>query len=174
MWRIENFIKVDEMLRQPWTCMGLEWLTCRIVEFDQLTPEEEETTARVMAPEYSTELSEEETGVVEKFTRCRAQHHGVYDRLTSLTPQAFGSRLESVLGRLGALKNLEMFGFEYINHKIGKAELDWMAKSWPKLNLMYGLDQEGLYMFEHAQDRAALIKYFTKLRSDVAHDSFQR
>ncbi|KAK3808827.1 MAG: hypothetical protein JOS17DRAFT_796834 [Linnemannia elongata] len=206
---IENFIKVDEMLREPWTCMGLEWLTCRIVGLDRLTTIEEETAARIMAPGYSVELSEEETRVVEKFNRCRAQHHGVYDRLASLTrlkhldlgyenrypwtykagevyvgedgeeylhydPPTFDTlelTLESGLGRLGALKNLEMFGFECLNHKIGKTELDWMAKSWPKLNLMYGLDSERLYQFEHDEDRAALREYFTKLRPDVVHDS---
>ncbi|KAF9129555.1 hypothetical protein BGX30_013911, partial [Mortierella sp. GBA39] len=62
---IRNFIKVDEMLREPWTCMGLEWLTCRIVGLDRLTPIEEGTVARIMASGYSADLSEEETGVVE-------------------------------------------------------------------------------------------------------------
>lgn len=206
---IENFIKVDEMLREQWTCMGLEWLTCRIVGLDRLTPVEEETAARIMPPGYSADLSEEETRVVEKFSRCRAQHLGVYDRLASLTrlkhldlgyenrypweyksgnwyvgedgeeylrydPPTFDTlelTLESGLGRLGALKNLEMFGFECLNHKIGKTELDWMAKSWTKLNLMYGLDYERLYKFEHDENRAALREYFTKLRPDVVHDS---
>ncbi|KAF9080250.1 hypothetical protein BGX23_002407 [Mortierella sp. AD031] len=47
--------------------------------------------------------------------------------------------LESGLGRLAALKDLEMFGFECVNHRIGRAELDWMAKSWPKLKLILTL-----------------------------------
>ncbi|KAG0278292.1 hypothetical protein BGZ95_004290, partial [Linnemannia exigua] len=38
---IENFIKVDEMLRQPWACMGLERLTCRIVGVERLNKDEE-------------------------------------------------------------------------------------------------------------------------------------
>ncbi|KAF9080251.1 hypothetical protein BGX23_002408 [Mortierella sp. AD031] len=206
---IQNFIRVDEMLSQPWACMGLEWLTCRIVDVDRLSPEEERVVARVMAPGYSDKLSEEELVAVEKFNGCRAQHHGVYDRLASLTrlkhldlgyenryPWTFKTdnyyeaedgkkyvcydkptfdtlelTLESGLGRLAALKDLEMFGFECVNHRIGRAELDWMAVSWPKLKLMYGLDRERLYGIEHSKERAVLREYFQELCPDVVHDS---
>ncbi|KAF9134369.1 hypothetical protein BGW39_007247 [Mortierella sp. 14UC] len=206
---IENFIKVDEMLRQPWACMGLERLTCRIVGVDRLNKEEEALVERVMVPGYSSELSEEEKGAVEKFHRCRVQHHGVYDRLASLTRlrhlnlgyenrnpweykggntytgedgneyleyseptfDTLEMSLESGLERLAALRDLEMIGFECINHRIGKAELDWMAKSWPKLRLMYGLDKERLFEIEYDKNRAALKKYFKRLRPDVVHDS---
>ncbi|KAF9093999.1 hypothetical protein BGX23_002624 [Mortierella sp. AD031] len=205
---IQHHLWVDDMLRQPWACMGLEWLTCRIVGVDRLFPEEEDIVTRVMATGYSVELSAEESGAVEKFNRCRAQHHGVYDRLASLTRLKhldFGYEnryiwtskseeyytaedgeeyleyngpvfdtleltLESGLGRLAALRDLEMFGFECVNHRIGRAELDWMAKSWPKLKLMYGLDRERLYI-EPSKERAALRKYFLELRPDVVHDS---
>ncbi|KAF9968003.1 hypothetical protein BGZ73_000274 [Actinomortierella ambigua] len=206
---IQHFIKVDEMLRQPWVCMGLEWLTCRIVGVDRLTAEEEAVYARVMQPSYGAELSAKETQVVEKFQRCRAQHHGVYDRLASLKrlkhldlgyenryPWTYKSggayqgedgeeyleyagptfdtlelTLESGLDRLAGLTNLEMFGFECLNHKIGKAELDWMGRSWPRLKLMYGLDRERLYRIEHCKKRAALREYFEAIRPDVVHDS---
>ncbi|KAG0379342.1 hypothetical protein BGX24_000758 [Mortierella sp. AD032] len=82
---IMNFIKVDEMLRQPWACMGLERLTCQIVRVDRLNKEEEPVVAKVMSPGYSSEMTEEETRAVEKFHRCRAQHHEVCDQLASLT-----------------------------------------------------------------------------------------
>ncbi|KAK3830363.1 MAG: hypothetical protein J3R72DRAFT_528052 [Linnemannia gamsii] len=205
---IDNRIKVDEMLRQPWACMGLERLTCQIVEVNRLNKEEETLIAKVMAPGYLIELTEEETRVVEKFHRCRAQHHGVYDRLASLTRlkhlnigyenrdpweykggeayigedgvtylkydepmfDTLEMSLESGLDRLGALRNLEMIGFECINHRIGRAELDWMAKSWSKLRLMYGLDKERLLEIEYDKNRAALRKYFKRLRPDVVHD----
>ncbi|KAK3819331.1 MAG: hypothetical protein JOS17DRAFT_793982 [Linnemannia elongata] len=208
---IMNFVKVDELLRQPWTCMGLELLVCRIVGVDRLEEEEEAVVARVMVPGYSTELTEGETRAVEKFHRCRAKHHGVYDRLASLkrlkhldlgyetryptwadrgkryrgdngklyvrynhgpTFDTLELTLESGLSRLAALKDLRMFGFERINHRIGKAELDWMAKSWPKLELMYGLDKDRLFKNEHAKEKkTALRKYFRQLRPDVVHDS---
>ncbi|KAG0071913.1 hypothetical protein BGZ89_008983 [Linnemannia elongata] len=206
---IKNCIRVDEMLRLPWTCMGLEWLTCRIVGVDRLNEEEEAVVARVMVPGYSAELTEEETRAVEKFHRCRAQHHGVYNRLASLMrlkhldlgyenrnpweykggvsyigndgeeyleycKPAFDTlelTLESGLDRLAALKELEMFGFECLNHRIGKAELDWMAKSWPKMTLMYGLDKERLMDIEYDKKRIELRKYFKRLRPEVVHDS---
>ncbi|KAG0372166.1 hypothetical protein BGX24_000610 [Mortierella sp. AD032] len=79
--------------------------------------------------------------------------------------------LESGLDRLGVLKNLEMFGFECLNHRIGKKELDWMAKNWPRLKLMYGLDKEKLTMIEHDQERAVLKAYFQQSRLDVVHGS---
>ncbi|KAK3830358.1 MAG: hypothetical protein J3R72DRAFT_456001 [Linnemannia gamsii] len=206
---IMNFIKVDEMLRQPWACMGLERLTCRIVGVDRLNKGEEAVVAKVMATGYLNELTEEDTRAVEKFHRCRAQHHGVYDRLASLTRlkhlnlgyenrntgsacdracytgengvqyvkyaepmfDTLEMSLESGLDRLGVLRSLEMIGFECINHRIGRAELDWMAKSWPKLRLMYGLEKERLYMMEYDKNRTALRKYFKRLRPDVVHDS---
>ncbi|KAG0267223.1 hypothetical protein DFQ27_009004 [Actinomortierella ambigua] len=206
---IHHHIKVDEMLRRPWACMGLEWLSCRIVGVVRLMDEEELVVARVMAPDYTTELTASETRVVERFRQSRAHHRGVYERLASLTrlkhlDLGYENRypweykggetyvgkdgeeylsyngatfdtleltLESGLGQLAALKDLEMFGFECLNHKIGRAELDWMAKSWPKLKLMYGLDSERLYMIEKCKKRAALREYFQKIRPDVVHDS---
>lgn len=77
--------------------------------------------------------------------------------------------LASGLDRLGALKDLEVIGLECINHQIGRAELEWMAKAWPKLKLMYGLDKEWLYGVEHDQERVALREYFQVLRPDVKH-----
>jgi hypothetical protein len=197
------------MLRQPWACMGLEWLSCRIVGVDRLNDAEQSLVDRVMAHGYAVPLSDEERAAVEKFQRCRAQHHGVYDRLASLTklkhldlgyenrypwqyksgdsyeaedgeeylyygPPTFDTlelSLASGVDRLGALKNLEMIGFECINHRIGRAELEWMAKSWPKLNLMYGLDEDRLTNIEPNLEKALLKDYFQQLRPEVVHDS---
>ncbi|KAG0093912.1 hypothetical protein BGZ92_000027 [Podila epicladia] len=203
---IEQYILVDEMLRRPWACVGLEWLSCRIVGIDRLTDEEQAMVIQVMAPGYMEELNVEEVAAVEKFQRCRTQQHGVYDRLASLTRLKhlnlgceirgiFGAggtykvdgreyvsyaeptfdtlelSLASGLDRLGTLKDLEMIGFECINHRIGRDELDWMAKSWPKLKLMYGLDKERLYHIEHDKERASLKDHFQQVRPDVVHDS---
>ncbi|KAF9318222.1 hypothetical protein BG003_011616 [Podila horticola] len=206
---IRHFILVDEMLRRPWLCMGLEWLTCRILGVNRLTDEEQSLAERVMVPGYSSDLSAEEAAAVEKFERCRAQHHGVYDHLARLTrlrhldlgyenrypwtckigdvyevdgveyleyttPPTFETlelSLASGLDRLGALKDLEMIGFERLNHRIRRPELEWMAKSWPRLNLMYGLDKERLMDIEHCKERTALREYFQQLRPSVIHDS---
>ncbi|KAG0093909.1 hypothetical protein BGZ92_000024 [Podila epicladia] len=204
---IWHYIRVDEMLRQPWACMGLEWLSCQIIGMERLDAGDQFMVDRVMAPGYSDKLDAQERAAVDKFERCRDLHHRVYDRLASLTKLkhldlGFEDRdlyvllynytyyvdgkqyfeygrppfdtlelsLASGLDRLGALKNLEMIGFECINHQIGQAELEWMAKSWPKLNLMRGLAKEKLNKIEHCKERAALKEYFQQLRPDVVHE----
>ncbi|KAG0012264.1 hypothetical protein BGZ82_002673 [Podila clonocystis] len=201
---IARYIHVDKMLRRSWLCMRLEWLSCRIVGVDRLTDEEQAMVDRVMDPGYSNDLAAEEVVAVEKFERCRAQQHGVYDvpSLTKLKrldlgyenrypwthkrsgevyevegvqylkytmPPTFDTlelSLASGLDGLAALKELEMIRFKCINHRIGRTEVDWMAKSWPKLNLIYGLDNERLYDIEPSQERAALKEYFQQLRPD--------
>jgi hypothetical protein len=45
------------------------------------------------------------------------------------TPDTLELSLESGLGLLEALANLETIGFEGVDHRIGKLELEWMAKS---------------------------------------------
>lgn len=65
---------------------------------------------------------------------------------------------------------MEVIGFERINCQIGRAELEWMAKSWPMLNLMYGLGK-GLVPGDKPDiQRAQLKVYFQQLRPDVVHD----
>ncbi|KAG9062318.1 hypothetical protein KI688_005232 [Linnemannia hyalina] len=54
-------------------------------------------------------------------------------------PNTLELSLESGLDRLSTLNDLEMFGFEGLDHRIGKAELEWMAVSWPRIKIMPGL-----------------------------------
>ncbi|KAF8928114.1 hypothetical protein BGZ52_003709 [Haplosporangium bisporale] len=203
---IEHTLHVDEMLRQPWACKGLEWLTVQIRGVSRLTDGEQIVVDRVMVPGYSGDVSVDEEAAVEKFERCQAQQHGVYDRLASLTrlkhldlgyenrDPAIGRRREveryevggkeyvryngpmfdtlemslaSGLDRLGALKDLEMIRFECINYRIGRPELEWMAQSWRKLNLMYGLDKEPVQEAEPLREE--FKEYFQKLQPDVVH-----
>ncbi|KAF9366604.1 hypothetical protein BGX34_000072 [Mortierella sp. NVP85] len=85
-------------------------------------------------------------------------------------PDTLELSLESGLDQLGALKDLELFGFEAIDHRIGKKELEWMAKSWPKLRLIYGL-LDCLFMIEQDKKKLDLRKYMQALRPDVKHDT---
>jgi len=94
-----------------------------------------------------------------------------YLRYEGPIPDTMEFSLESGLDRLSALKNLEMFGFEGNNHKIGEKELDWMVEKWPKLNLMYGLAEDKLYMIEYDQKKAALRDCIQHLKPEVVHDS---
>lgn len=75
--------------------------------------------------------------------------------------------LASVLDRLEGLRHLEMIGFELINHRIGRAEEEWMAKSWPNLSLMYGIDKESISCADPHPRRAELKAYLQQLRPDV-------
>ncbi|KAG0216292.1 hypothetical protein B0O80DRAFT_524273 [Mortierella sp. GBAus27b] len=86
-------------------------------------------------------------------------------------PDTLELSLESGLDQLGALKDLEMFGFEAIDHRIQEKELEWMAESWPKLKLMYGLDHDRLDMIELDRRKEELKVFMQTLRPDVVHDS---
>ncbi|KAF9927703.1 hypothetical protein BGZ65_006650 [Modicella reniformis] len=78
--------------------------------------------------------------------------------------------LESGLDQLKALKNLELFGFGRVDHRITKKELEWMARSWPKLKIMCGLAEDRLYMIEQDRKKAELREYMQMLRPDVVHN----
>jgi hypothetical protein len=82
--------------------------------------------------------------------------------------------LESGLDRLDALENLEVFGFEAIDHRIEERELEWMTKSWPKLKLIYGLGEDSLLMIEPEERKTQLRKHMEMLRPDVKHGSYVR
>ncbi|KAF9538800.1 hypothetical protein EC957_006195 [Mortierella hygrophila] len=84
-------------------------------------------------------------------------------------PNTLELSLKSGLERLAGLKDLEMFGFEGLDHRIGKAELDWMAVNWPKLKIMRGLHVDTMPYVEYNVRRAELREYFQKLRPDVVH-----
>ncbi|KAF9209433.1 hypothetical protein BGZ59_010121 [Podila verticillata] len=206
-------LRVDETLRRPWVCMGLEQLSCQIRRLARLSEDEEMMAKRAGAPwpiGSNEELGcKDEQSAFEKIERCRVQHYGVYNRLASLTrlrylDLGFEDRMPEVesdydlyckgeeqryveyekppfdtlelslasgLGRLGVLKNLEVFVFECMNHRIERGELEWMAKSWPKLRLVFGLDKERLPKMKHDLKRAELKGYLQELRPDVVHDS---
>ncbi|KAG0348509.1 hypothetical protein BG004_005029, partial [Podila humilis] len=205
-------IRVDEMLRKPWACMGLEKLACQIVGVERLTRQEEVEVVGIMSVAKSPldvvyVLSEEERSLIQRFQRSRAQQQAVFKQLARLTrlkvldlgyenrdPWTYKSgmsyevdgkdyleyieepvfdtlelSLDSGLNQLGSLKNMEIFGFECINHRIGEVEVAWMAKSWPRLKTMRGLAKEELYDIEPCKVRLALRTYMKRLRSDVEH-----
>lgn len=79
--------------------------------------------------------------------------------------------LASGLDRIGALKDLEVFGFEGFNHQIGTAELEWMVTSWPKLKVMRGLQDETLHRMMYESKKAELREYMELLRPGVKHET---
>ncbi|KAG0280181.1 hypothetical protein BGZ95_011009 [Linnemannia exigua] len=79
--------------------------------------------------------------------------------------------LESGLGQLVDLVNLEVFGFEGIRHRIGAQELEWIAVHWPRLRVMRGLQEDLLPMLQPDAKRTELRKRMQTLRPNVRHQS---
>ncbi|KAG0279198.1 hypothetical protein BGZ95_001987 [Linnemannia exigua] len=78
--------------------------------------------------------------------------------------------LNSDLDRLETLSNLEVFGFEGVDHRIGKQELEWMAISWPKLKVMRGLQEDTLPRVLPDKAKSELRAFMCLLRPDVKHE----
>lgn len=91
-----------------------------------------------------------------------------YSRPMNSTP-AFS--LASGLGKLSGLKELEVFGFEGSNHRIGTLELDWMAENWPKLRMLRGLEEDTLPRIRFDEQKAFLREHLRRLRPEVQHES---
>jgi hypothetical protein len=84
--------------------------------------------------------------------------------------------LESGLDRLGSLTKLEVFGFESLDHRIGKAELVWMATHWPQLKVMRGIhkDRKILRVERPVESyKEGLRVFMQSLRADVAHEAIE-
>ncbi|KAG0071147.1 hypothetical protein BGZ89_011526 [Linnemannia elongata] len=92
-----------------------------------------------------------------------------YLRYGGPIPNTLELSLESGLDQLSTLNDLEVFGFEGLDHRIGKAELEWMAVSWPRLNTMRGLQESKLSSVEVDKHTRELREYFQTLRPEVAH-----
>ncbi|KAF9120918.1 hypothetical protein BGW39_010990 [Mortierella sp. 14UC] len=100
--------------------------------------------------------------------RCAQQ--GVPDGLLGAPFYVVPNSLELWIGidlpQLAALKNLEVFGFEGVDHRMGKPEIKWMAEAWPKLKVMHGLQEERLGSYAKNTE---LREYMQILRPDVKH-----
>jgi hypothetical protein len=82
--------------------------------------------------------------------------------------------LDSGLDRLKALTELEVFGFESLDHRIGRVELAWMASHWPRLRVLRGIheDKRMLRVKRPVDDhKEELRTYMRTLRSNVDHEA---
>jgi hypothetical protein len=66
-----------------------------------------------------------------------------------------------------------MFGFEGVEHRIDRKELEWMAGNWPELKLMHGLVDDQ-FEAEPNLEKPRLREYMQALRPDIVHASFFR
>ncbi|KAK3841565.1 MAG: hypothetical protein J3R72DRAFT_153478 [Linnemannia gamsii] len=78
--------------------------------------------------------------------------------------------LKSGLDRLSTMKNLRVFGFEGVDFKLSKLELEWMVDNWPRLRVPRGLQHDvtlpGLVRDER---KAELCEYIQVLKPEVKH-----
>lgn len=81
--------------------------------------------------------------------------------------------LATGLDRLSSLTRLEIFGFEGVNHRIGKDELSWMATAWPKLKVLRGLHEDDLPGIVEDPERTKLREFMRELRVDVRHTTLR-
>ncbi|KAF9538827.1 hypothetical protein EC957_006175 [Mortierella hygrophila] len=82
--------------------------------------------------------------------------------------------LISGFNQLITLKDLEVFGFEGVDHRMDKVELDWMAVNWPKLKVMRGIHVDIFPRVEPDAKRKELREYMQMLRPDVVHETLYR
>ncbi|KAG0298914.1 hypothetical protein BGZ96_004221 [Linnemannia gamsii] len=106
------------------------------------------------------------------------QHYEVegqtYARYASPYANTLELTLESGLDQLTDLVDLEVFGFEGINHRLGDQEMSWIAEHWPRLRVMRGLQEDSLPKLEPDTKRAELRKWIQELRPNVRHRSLRQ
>ncbi|KAF9907761.1 hypothetical protein EC991_010631 [Linnemannia zychae] len=83
-------------------------------------------------------------------------------------------RLASGFNLLETLKDLEVFGFEGVDYRMDRAEMDWMAVNWPKLKVMRGIHVDILPRVEPDAKRTELREYMQMLRPDVVHETLYK
>ncbi|KAK3840289.1 MAG: hypothetical protein JOS17DRAFT_726653 [Linnemannia elongata] len=85
-----------------------------------------------------------------------------------------GLTLASGFDQLSTLNDLEVFGFEGVDHRMDKVELDWMAVNWPKLKIMRGIHVDIFPRVKPDAKRKELREYMQMLRPDVVHETLYK
>ncbi|KAF9150393.1 hypothetical protein BG015_007812 [Linnemannia schmuckeri] len=75
--------------------------------------------------------------------------------------------LASGLGRLSTLKNLEEFGFEGLDHRIGRLEIEWMAANWPQLRVLRGVADDKTSGRAYAKQKQLIREHMHSLRPEI-------
>ncbi|KAG0298921.1 hypothetical protein BGZ96_004228 [Linnemannia gamsii] len=83
--------------------------------------------------------------------------------------------LDSGLDRLKTLTELEVFGFESLDHRIGRVELTWIASHWPRLKVLRGIHEDKMLRVKRPVDdhKEELRKYMRTLRSNISHGAVE-
>ncbi|KAF9431428.1 hypothetical protein BGZ76_000315 [Entomortierella beljakovae] len=127
--------------RQPWVCHDLEQL--RIV-----------VTGPSILPIMETQHAI--YNQIGKLKRLKLLNLGRYLRPSLwFTQSILDLSLSGGFRQLGLLKELQVFDFCQMDHKLGMEEYKFMLKSWPKLDTLHG-------QLSSSHDRSAFIESFLK------------
>ncbi|KAF8945502.1 hypothetical protein BGZ47_002504 [Haplosporangium gracile] len=167
---------------RPWVCQDLEVLKCQIIGIEGLLHTEDVAhsaisttsgdTSRVLMGQQSAFLMQQHSRYWQYQVYSRLAH---LKKLTTLVLwldpvlEGVGSlefTLETGLGQLSTLTKLDVFGFDGMTSKVGPAELAWIAQSWPRLCLLYGLKPSATPMTEIDPAKDTLRAQFMALRPD--------
>ncbi|KAF9093347.1 hypothetical protein BGX23_003419 [Mortierella sp. AD031] len=173
-----------QIWEEPWACQGLRYLRCRILGVQRLSCRDQQRYDAMVCAESGIQSEDEDDSRVAGLHRDSVEQQKIiYGRLATLTKlcvldlgadpasDTLELTLESGLGLLGALKELKVFGFEGVDHRIEERELRWMASSWPRLKVMRGLHSVKLTRVKSRPDDETtyLRRYIQKLRPRVKH-----
>ncbi|KAF9125740.1 hypothetical protein BGW39_007190 [Mortierella sp. 14UC] len=90
-----------------------------------------------------------------------------YIRYDDVLPDTLHLRLDSGLDQLASLTELKYLGFESMDHRMRVAEVEWMARSWPRLREVRGLVTDGYLGVEPDPEKDALREVMRGMRPDV-------
>jgi hypothetical protein len=175
---VQHQIRAETLLASPpWVCDRLETLRCLIVGVSRLLPQDMKilNDLFVLRSSKNVFLTKQDRNALQMSRNTMGQQqprdhlrrYGDKNPYVGYFTDTLELTLDSGLGKLAALKDLEMFGFEGCNHLIDRSELDWMIKSWPRLRAMSGLRQNGLLTSSFEMRKADLRSYMRQIRSDI-------
>ncbi|KAG0298458.1 hypothetical protein BGZ97_004045 [Linnemannia gamsii] len=91
-----------------------------------------------------------------------------YIRYDDVLPDTLHFRLDMGLDQLATLKKLEYLSIESMDHRLDIAEIEWIAKEFPRLREMRGLVKDNFVGIEPDPKMDALVALIRRLRTDVA------
>lgn len=191
-------IMISSSMMTLWASIKLETLRCQIRGVSRLNQVEEIRYNRALGSlKHGRKPNVKREQIMQQHQYCVDDHTRLYTQLARQTklrvlelgfdhrvesyrsPTGYTEAvkdtpelsLESGLGLLSDLKELEVFGFEGFDHRIGKEELTWMAENWPRLRMLRGLEEDTLYRIRYDEHKALLRGHLRRLRPEVEHKS---
>ncbi|KAG0293302.1 hypothetical protein BGZ96_003021 [Linnemannia gamsii] len=191
-------IMISSSMMTPWASIKLETLRCQIRGLSRLNRDEEIRYNRALGSlKHGRKPNVKREQIMQQHQCCVDDHTRLYTQLARqaklrVLEVGFDHRvgcvrsptgytepvkdtpelsLASGLGLLSDLKELEVFGFEGFDHRIGKEELTWMAESWPRLRMLRGLEEDTLPRIQYDEHKALLRGHLRRLRPEIEHES---